>query len=141
MSLGAVCPLCGHASKQISVPHPYFGIMYTDAEYERVALEEELPHELGRWFYDCPCKRYLVIFGRSWEGEDVREYILLEKVVKPDCQFSMSPSGEYGFNSGRPRYKVECRTCGVVLHESTTGPMERVNQHLKERARDGNVPG
>ena len=31
--------------------------------------------------------------------------------------------------SGRPRYRVECHTCKVVVHEATTGPLFPLQEH------------
>lgn len=55
------------------------------------------------------------------------------------CQFTMVNTGEKGFDTGRPRYLVTCDTCSVVLHEATTGPAERINQHLRD-IRDAMAP-
>lgn len=35
-----------------------------------------------------------------------------------------------GIHSGRPRFLVACETCFELIHEGTTGPVERVEQHL-----------
>lgn len=32
----------------------------------------------------------------------------------------------------RTRYRVECLSCGVLLHEATTGASIRVEQHLEK---------
>lgn len=37
----------------------------------------------------------------------------------------------FGVDSGRRRYRVECHTCQVVVHEATTGPVIRVKEHLE----------
>lgn len=38
-------------------------------------------------------------------------------------------TNEEGIHSGRPRYLVVCVTCEVLLHEATTGPVERMDHH------------
>lgn len=40
------------------------------------------------------------------------------------------PHRERATMTGRRRYFVECVTCDRVLHEATTGPYCRVEQHL-----------
>lgn len=37
-------------------------------------------------------------------------------------------------DSGRPRYRVVCYTCNVVVHHATTGPVEAARDHLRGRA-------
>jgi len=50
-------------------------------------------------------------------------------------RMSITPTELRGMNSGRIRYRVECWTCGVVVHEATTGPQHMVAGHLA--AEDG----
>jgi len=50
--------------------------------------------------------------------------------------FEILPTKEAGFHSGRRRYLVECATCGVTVHEATTGPAENMVMHL-ERVSEG----
>lgn len=51
------------------------------------------------------------------------------------CYFEVNEvPGETGFNTGRQRYRVRCVTCDVVIHPATTGPVIRVNQHLRDVA-------
>lgn len=45
--------------------------------------------------------------------------------------FVSAPTGDIGFDSGRPRFKVECLTCNTVLHENTTGPSARIDSHMR----------
>lgn len=59
--------------------------------------------------------------------------------VKPSCEFRVTPTLEVGFHTGRRRYKVECVTCEVMLHEATTGPSERIEQHMRELERARNA--
>lgn len=40
-------------------------------------------------------------------------------------------TNEEGIHSGRPRFLVVCVTCEVLLHEATTGPIERMNVHAE----------
>lgn len=42
------------------------------------------------------------------------------------------PTGEEGIHTGRPRYRVECRTCGAVVHDGTTGPAWMAREHDRE---------
>ena len=48
---------------------------------------------------------------------------------KHDIQ--ITKTGGTGSTSGRPLYRVECKTCGVVIHEGTTGPDELKAYHLE----------
>ncbi len=50
--------------------------------------------------------------------------------------FAIIATNEDGFNSGRRRYAVACTTCERLMHEATTGPLERIEQHLREVQRD-----
>lgn len=43
---------------------------------------------------------------------------------------------EKGIHSGRPRYFVACTTCDKLLHEATTGPACRIEQHFTDVSRD-----
>jgi hypothetical protein len=52
--------------------------------------------------------------------------------MKP-CVVIITATDKVGINSGRTRYRVECRTCDVVVHSATTGPEIRQRQHLEER--------
>jgi hypothetical protein len=45
--------------------------------------------------------------------------------------FASTPTGDFGIDSGRPRFKVECLTCKACLHENTTGPSARIESHLR----------
>jgi len=47
-----------------------------------------------------------------------------------DHVFQFVKLTETGFHTDRFRFCVICLTCNVVLHEATTGPLERVGQHL-----------
>lgn len=38
----------------------------------------------------------------------------------------------FGCDTGRRRYRVECLECGQLLHEATTGPGPRIEQHEQE---------
>ena len=49
---------------------------------------------------------------------------------KLPCRFILEPTGETGLHSGRPRYRVECTVCGVLVHEATTGPSQAVEAHF-----------
>lgn len=45
------------------------------------------------------------------------------------CRFLVTPTGDEGCNSGRPRYHVRCMNCNSVIHANTTGPEERMRYH------------
>ena len=49
--------------------------------------------------------------------------------------YSICRTGDEGIHTGRPRWWVACVTCGEVLHENTTGPMENVEMHEREAKR------
>lgn len=55
------------------------------------------------------------------------------------CRFLFMATNQDGFHSGRRRYLVVCCTHEKLLHEATTGPVSRVNQHINEilREREG----
>lgn len=38
-------------------------------------------------------------------------------------------TGQIGFNTGRPRYRVVCCSCQVEVHEATTGPEPMARAH------------
>lgn len=40
-----------------------------------------------------------------------------------------------GFHTGRRRYLVACVTCESLVHEQTTGPIEHVERHMREKGR------
>jgi hypothetical protein len=44
--------------------------------------------------------------------------------------FTIRLTDEVGFHSGRPRYFVQCE-CGKILHESTTGPLQNIERHVR----------
>ena len=43
--------------------------------------------------------------------------------------YNITPTGDSGMNSGRPRYRVVCTTCNEVLHENTTSPEAQQQRH------------
>jgi hypothetical protein len=43
----------------------------------------------------------------------------------------VSDTNEYGIHSGRRRQRVECRTCGVLVHPATTGPDAQIRAHIE----------
>jgi len=52
-------------------------------------------------------------------------------------RFRISATRESGLHTGRRRCRVECQTCEEVVHEATTGPGERIMEHLRfRRSRD-----
>ena len=63
-----------------------------------------------------------------------RTLALGEPVEEGGHTFVLLDTGEDGLHSGRPRYRVTCKTCDVVVHEGTTGPREMIARHLREAA-------
>jgi len=45
--------------------------------------------------------------------------------------FQLTPTGETAFHSSRPRYRVECETCNVIVHPGTTSPEAQQRYHEK----------
>lgn len=43
--------------------------------------------------------------------------------------FTVTPTGETGFHTGRPRYRVVCDACCEEVHESTTVPESQARYH------------
>jgi large-conductance mechanosensitive channel len=52
--------------------------------------------------------------------------------VAYQTRYECIPTGSLAIHSGRPLYQVKCKTCDVVLHENTTGPLIRVEDHERE---------
>ena len=52
------------------------------------------------------------------------------------CRFLFMATNQDGINSGRRRYLVVCCTHEKLLHEATTGPVPRVEQHVNELLRE-----
>lgn len=44
--------------------------------------------------------------------------------------FVVTPTRHSGVNTGRTRYRVACATCGIVVHDATTGPAFYVESHV-----------
>lgn len=44
-------------------------------------------------------------------------------------------TNQSGINTGRGRYLIACTSCEKLMHEATTGPLERMTQHLTEFSR------
>lgn len=61
-------------------------------------------------------------------------------VVAKGCRFKISETGETGINSGRPRFRVECETHGLI-HPRSTGAAHQVNWHLDDPGRVHHDPG
>lgn len=56
------------------------------------------------------------------------------------CEFTMdgatmrvTATTKTGCDTGRTRFRVECLTCGEVIHPATTGSSSRCRQHLKDK--------
>lgn len=47
--------------------------------------------------------------------------------------FTVTPTGDVAFHTGRPRYRVVCDACGEEVHEGTTGPEVMAAYHTCER--------
>lgn len=52
--------------------------------------------------------------------------------MNEQAPYRAEATGETGFNSGRPRYRVTCNKCGAVVHENTTGPAAVYQNHQCE---------
>lgn len=48
--------------------------------------------------------------------------------------FHVFPTDEFGMHTGRRRYRIECSTCGVTVHEATTSWGAMVDMHLRGSA-------
>lgn len=46
--------------------------------------------------------------------------------------FRIRATSELGCDTGRRRYRVECVTCSVLVHEATTGPQCMAEYHVRE---------
>lgn len=44
-------------------------------------------------------------------------------------QFEVTPTGDFGVDSMRARFKIQCRKCGSVLHPNTTWPPSYADLH------------
>jgi hypothetical protein len=45
----------------------------------------------------------------------------------------VTATAQVGWNTGRRRYRVECLTCGEVVHVATTGPHWNMRDHVREK--------
>jgi hypothetical protein len=52
--------------------------------------------------------------------------------------FRVVATEHVGCDTGRRRYRVECLTCEIIVHEATTGPLYQARGHLRDVA-DGYV--
>ena len=48
----------------------------------------------------------------------------------------VTATDQHGCDSGRRRYRVECLTCGGVVHEATTGAHSNMRTHARFAAED-----
>ena len=48
--------------------------------------------------------------------------------------FRVTATAQLGVDTGRRRYRVECLSCGEVVHEATTGAHANIRFHLKDVA-------
>jgi len=51
-----------------------------------------------------------------------------------DHAFRVVATRHVGCDTGRRRYRVECLTCSVVVHDATTGPEHMTRRHLRDLA-------
>jgi hypothetical protein len=52
--------------------------------------------------------------------------------------FRVEATAHVGCDTGRRRYRLECLTCEIVVHEMTTGPLSAIQSHLRD-VREGYV--
>ncbi len=64
-------------------------------------------------------------------------------LIAPGCSFDvrdgavafrLTATKQTAFHSARRRFRVECNTCGVVVHPATTGPKWNIERHMREVA-------
>lgn len=60
------------------------------------------------------------------EGE-ARDYMV------EDHHLRVTATAELGIDSGRRRYRVECLTCGEIVHEATTGAYWNMQKHAEDK--------
>lgn len=65
------------------------------------------------------------VYDDGWPGHHVPEIEISGHL------FAITPTTLIGGDSGRTRFRVECKTCGEMLHEATTGPRLRIASHLE----------
>ncbi len=51
-----------------------------------------------------------------------------------DHTFMFIATREQAIHTGRRRFCVVCSTCEKLIHEATTGPIERLNEHLRKQS-------
>jgi hypothetical protein len=51
-----------------------------------------------------------------------------------DHHMRVTATNELGCDTGRRRYRVECLSCGEVVHAATTGPQWNMKHHLRDAA-------
>lgn len=74
MSAHAECPLCGHCSRNISVPDPRWGLALNQIDLENAVDDPHSSvgdvhnniHEHGKSTFWCPCGRMVWMEGRGW---------------------------------------------------------------------------
>jgi hypothetical protein len=82
--------------------------------------------------------------GSNEEHEDQLE-LALDKLLmggvlywrQGDHTFMFIATREQSIHTGRRRFCVVCSTCERLIHEATTGPIERLNDHLRSSRRQG----
>lgn len=72
------------------------------------------------------------VYHSTGPGPDTDTFIYLN-----DVEFRVKSTNKRGFHTDRLRYRVDCVTCNVIVHEATTGVAFNVRDHLRERHCDG----
>ena len=76
--------------------------------------------------------------GSVYQSDGPAETVTFETPL--GIWFRVSPTQLRGVDTGRVRFRVECLTCGEIVHEATTGSTFNVKSHLSSRHnREGKV--
>ena len=54
--------------------------------------------------------------------------------VRDDHHLRVTATSKLGCDTGRRRYRVECLSCGEVVHEATTGAHWNIGFHIRDVA-------
>ena len=54
----------------------------------------------------------------------------VRRFTRGEQAFDVTATRELGCDTGRRRYRVECVTCGELVHEATTGPRWNMEHHV-----------
>jgi hypothetical protein len=55
--------------------------------------------------------------------------------MRSDHRLRVTATRHLGVDTGRRRYRVECLTCGEIVHEATTGAHWNMEFHVRDAAR------